>query len=58
MEEAAARGHSAPDVAHVLLAVIRERKGVGGQVLDRLAGGLDGLQARVLERLPDTGQSG
>jgi ATP-dependent Clp protease ATP-binding subunit ClpA len=56
-EEARRRGQEAPDARHVLLAVILERKGLAGQVLQRLVGDLDGLRAEVEASL-EPGQSG
>jgi ATP-dependent Clp protease ATP-binding subunit ClpA len=56
-EEAKRRGHETPDARHLLLAVILERKGLAGQILERLDGDLDGLRARVAASL-EPGQSG
>jgi ATP-dependent Clp protease ATP-binding subunit ClpA len=56
-DEAERRGQEAPDARHVLLAVILERKGLAGQVLQRLVGDLDGLRAEVEASL-EPGQSG
>jgi ATP-dependent Clp protease ATP-binding subunit ClpA len=56
-DEATRRGHETPDARHLLLAVILERKGLAGQVLQRLVGDLDGLRGEVEASL-DGGQSG
>jgi hypothetical protein len=45
--QARSRGQDAADVADVVLGVVDERKGLGGRVLDRLAGGLDEVRARI-----------
>src|SRR3954463_9017659 len=47
-EEAHRRGQDAPDPRHLLLAIVLERKGLGGQVLERLVGVLDRLRGEVL----------
>lgn len=44
---ARARGEDAPDVADVVVGVVEERKGLGARLLDRFAGGLDDLRARI-----------
>jgi ATP-dependent Clp protease ATP-binding subunit ClpA len=41
------RGEESADVADVVLGVVAERKGLGARLLDRFAGGLDDLHARV-----------
>jgi D-serine deaminase-like pyridoxal phosphate-dependent protein len=50
INEARARGADAPDVADVVLGVLSERKGLGGRLLDRLAGGLDDVRARIVRQ--------
>jgi ATP-dependent Clp protease ATP-binding subunit ClpA len=41
------RGQDPADVADVVLGIVAERKGLGARLLDRLAGGVDDVRARI-----------